>query len=427
MCCASNAAFASRLACIALAAGLCSLEACSADDRARSGSGRLQPSDAGQSQDAALDARNLDAESGNADRAASDASAAYAFELRTTLSFAASALLIGDVTGDARADLIGVHPQLLLFTQQSNGTLSDASTLLDQDVESAILVDANQDGLLDVVFATAHGIGTLPAQNQGAFGAAIMSPGPTGSGALHASDIDRDGHIDIVSPLNGPDNYAVAYLGDGQGRFVPMLLLPEAAPTSPFGALEVADVTGDARADLVLFRHDGVGSIEVYAHDGVRGFAAQPARYAIGNDQTLSANLTLGDIDDDGRNDVLLSAELGLPGIAVLAQTPDGTLERRGAVATGTGVGPVAVLDLDHDGHNEVVALLPNSARVRVYERTPGSYKLTAQTPLVGVTGILPSMAVGDLDSDGCADLAVASAKQISLLYGLACAADSGP
>lgn len=72
--------------------------------------------------------------------------------------------------------------------------------------------------------------------------------------------------------------------------------------------LASADVDGDGAADLVAGNPgcDGPGAVVVYAHDGA-GFAAEPSYLLPGirMDGEIGRQLTAGDFDGDGADDVL--------------------------------------------------------------------------------------------------------------------------
>lgn len=86
--------------------------------------------------------------------------------------------------------------------------------------------------------------------------------------------------------------------------------------------LEVADVTGDGRDDLIVMSGQTYASpnFSVLAQLASGGFAS-PVEYRVG-EGILTSGIGVGDVTGDGRNDVVASYE----GLAVFAQTPLGTL-----------------------------------------------------------------------------------------------------
>ena len=347
----------------------------------------------------------------------------YALVPRTHIAATAHSLAIGDVTSDGRADLVIADGAVKLFEQTDAGALRAGRTLLEGGARNAQLLDLDHDGRLDVLTSGDAGLSALLARGAGEF-AAPRATEASSVEAMYGCDFDRDDRLDVIGLFAERDAAGglAAFAGDGRGAFTARPLRIESSEAGPIGGIAVGDVTSDTNADLIVFRHDMQGSIEVYAHDGVSTFADRPsARHVIGNASTSLAHLALGDLDGDGRTDVLLSAEQGLPGIAVLGQTADGTLERRGAVATNSGVGPVVVRDMDGDGDNDVVAVVPKASEVRVYVRSAGAYRELTRARIVGASSLTDVLAVGDLDADGCNDVAVADDEEIVVLYGRQC------
>jgi adhesin/invasin len=344
--------------------------------------------------------------------------AGYALEARPDSSFGASSIAIGDVTGDGRADLIAANGKLLLAAQTADGQLAPARALAVAAAESVLLVDLDADGLLDIVASNPNGLESLLARGAGSFASALATSGPALRELGSAADVDGDGRSDVLSIAAGSEPAVVAYLGDGQGGFAAQRT-PLAADGGEVAAFAAADLDGDGSLELVVFRRAS-GTVEVYTHDAALGFGLEPVRYVIGNQSSASVRLVIADLDDDGRSDILLAASDGLPGIAVLGQTSSGSFERRGAVATGNGVGAFAIADLDRDGRSDVIAVFPDQALLSVFERAPGSYRALAQARM-SISALQASLAVGDLDADGCLDLAIARLSSTSLFYGANC------
>ena len=341
---------------------------------------------------------------------------------RFTLAFEPSGMAIGDLTGDGRPDLVAAAGQLLLVTQQADGTLSLPMTHLYRGADNLALIDADEDGAMDVLVTTEGGVLWKRFRaSDGPAPAGIPSLGPTIAGVPRVVDVDRDGHQDIVGLVDFMDYDVVAYLGDGKGAFKPKQLLSDPLNERVYRMLATGDVDDDGFDDLVVYRQDnGPGSIEVYLHDRKQGFIADAVRYPVGSPGGFSPQLLIGDLNDDGRNDVLIGTDMQ-PGIAVFGQTANGKLERRGAVATGGGVGPFAVQDVDHDGHSDVIVLRPNQSRVYVYSRLGGAYRELTSVRITIPGSVQPVMAVGDLDSDGCVDVTTVSPNNVSVFYGQHC------
>src|SRR5512139_3385490 len=84
--------------------------------------------------------------------------------------------------------------------------------------------------------------------------------------AVVLADVDRDGHLDVVSGSVEPGAITIAY-GEGGGRFAPPLRLPVEGDVR---ALAVADVDEDGLPDIVV-------SVQRQS-SGIRAWLNQPGR-----------------------------------------------------------------------------------------------------------------------------------------------------
>jgi hypothetical protein len=196
---------------------------------------------------------------------------------------------------------------------------------------------------------------------------------------LHTADLDGDGLNDLVLVNNARSKFTLLYNQTGRTNTpvkvavgkrdlneLPMdarFRLESLSSEKRISSLVVEDLNGDRRPDFAYFGEPK--ELVVQLNQGTNGWAT-PKRYDLG-DGLLDANaLTSGDLNGDGRPDLLMLAEKH---VHVLFQKADGTLaEPEKLPYTGT-VKAVQVLDVDGDGRNDLLLVNwdhPNPFRFRL-------------------------------------------------------------
>jgi hypothetical protein len=334
-----------------------------------------------------------------------------------------------------------------------------------------VVADLNGDGRKDL--ATADQAGSISIFfNQGnrAFEGAI--PMPAGEHAVHlaASDIDRDGRIDLV--VAGHDSGTVGWMrwfrNQGGGSFiespirstlldVPFGLIaedldgdsfPDLAVTRDFlmilwnrgdgtfedpeelttgldpASLAAADFDGDGRPDLAVANR-GSGDVSVLRNLGGRSFAPE-ARYPAGRE---ASHLAAADLDGDGKVDLAVGS-WSIPFISVLRNSGDGTFLAPERHPAWTEQGGILAADLDGDRRPDLVTLTTDEKCVLVLRNRSGG-EFARAVPVIcerpfGTTWPR-GLASADLDDDGRSDLVVTaplvssnqSPDRVQVLFGV--------
>jgi alpha-tubulin suppressor-like RCC1 family protein len=343
---------------------------------------------------------------------------------RLAMPVAVGALAIGDVTGDGREDLVVVSSapfaaegDVLLLRQQSDATLAAPERQGYGAAPSSrpmiLLADIDEDGLRDAVIGHADGFSILRGSAGGLVPPVVVTGSETTSIAI--GDVNGDSHLDVVTtqPLEPP---VTIFLGDGLGAF-PSRRTMALDPLEDWGTdLELADVTGDGFPDLVVYADDAFPDLWVHAHDGVDGFL--PGIEYPAPSWGAAGGISVGDVNGDSLLDVVTAKEIntggsGTAGVHFLLQLPDGTLDSVAPMYAEDLPGPQVIRDLDGDGLQDVVVLHQGSYGLGVYiaEEENWRYELFEQEDVHDVPAGSPwydpfSLALGDLDSDGCLDAA---------------------
>ncbi len=262
-------------------------------------------------------------------------------------------LLAADLDNDGHLDLVGTGKTLAaVWLGRGDGTFEAAPGALGlaaAGAAAAAVIDFDIEGDLDLALAGgASGAADLyrnaldgPLQRVGTRSLPRLEIGD--SKALAASDLDRDGDLDLViGHARG-----VSWLDNlRQGRFVDRSADAGLRPGAAVAALAAADLDDDGFPDLVSAGrglaawHNRRGRFEPWQLAGLDGIEAE-----------LSA-LLAADLDNDGRLDL---AAAGATGVVVL--------QRRGSafaavpVAAGPAAAAVVVaVDLDRDGDLDLAA-----------------------------------------------------------------------
>jgi hypothetical protein len=330
-------------------------------------------------------------------------------------------VLIGDVNGDELVDAVVVSGgSLLVFENTGTRALSLAGSYPEgfgRSGADAELGDWNGDGLLDVVAAAEHDITVMQNDGKGGFlpGIRIVQPGQS-NGAFSDSrvrlvDLDRDGNLDALLKAAR----LVAYFGDGAAG------VREARPilsTASFVDVDLLDVDDDGRLDML-----GLSSAsELFALAGADGgFSTRWTRLATEIYKGFPRSVGVGDIDGDGRGDIVLTGGGNNPALGVLLHaTGLAELER---LTTDQGPRGSAVADVNGDGLDDVVVLHSGFLRVGVHLQCGGRLlpERLLSAPQTS-SGEHRGVAVGDLDADGCQDVAIADSEhKLFVLFGQRC------
>lgn len=309
----------------------------------------------------------------------------------------------GDIDADGDTDLVVGQT---ILQNAGDGTFTSTGTVTEYaGFQPSRLVDVNGDGAADLVTGAADG--TLPAggylelaDGDGGFGdATLVFDNPHGLALDFAvADVSGDGHVDIVfvapDHASTPATSLVVHLGDGTGSFGPaqrqslgLGVLADAVLAHDIdedGDLDIVAASPSADDQILIFPNDGAGQM-----GPATGLYPRTGREICG--------LVVVDLDEDGHLDLLV----GDPRSSrVLLRRGDGTgaflPDEPRAVALGTCPEPQLVADITGDGRLDLVT---------------GGVKVLRDDGVGGYVedrGVLDGWPiVAELDGDGRPDLAV--------------------
>jgi hypothetical protein len=348
--------------------------------------------------------------------------------------FATESAVIADVNRDGKPDLIvaiqndpfGAHlTNGLVGVVLGNGDGTFGTPVIydsgGNDAVSVAVADLNGDGAPDIVvgnscvwlssgcsFTTA---GVLLGGGDGTFAPAVpVNLGGSSSQQIAIADVNGDDKPDLLAIVAAPFNGAVAILlGNGDGTFqAPTLVL---LGGMVMYSLAVGDVNGDGRPDVVASGAGGSGGpsrgiARVLLGNGDGTFQISPTPYDSGVSAGGWANsVALGDLNGDGALDLAI-ANYPDSTTGVLLGNGDGTFGSTVLYDSGSRLAWVnTIADVNGDSKRDlIVANAAGAVGVLV-----GNGDGTFQPPQTyAIPGDALSVVAADVNRDGRPDLAVA-------------------
>ncbi len=349
---------------------------------------------------------------------------------------------IADLNGDGRNDVITIEstnsPQrMLIYYQNASGTLDAAVVVTVPDVliSSLAVGDLNHDGKADVAVS-----GTAISALSGFLGRALVYYQNATSGTLSLgkvdtvssqsvgdlaiADLDGDGRNDLVVA-------ALWQVQPGQGRLSIFYqnqdgtLGPEHVYDNVgviAGEIRVADVTGDGRNDIVL--QNDLLSLAVITQKADGTLNPVPHKYAVQTSYwTTFYSFAVGDVNGDGRNDVVVLDPGNNGYLNVFLQSAQGTLVRTLPDTLADIPYGIQIADINGDGLNDLIADetvpgVPTAVgEVLVfYQRTDHTFsaptRYTFPTMSGGGSFVHQALSIGDVTGDGWPDAVMTWANE---------------
>ncbi len=318
-----------------------------------------------------------------------------------------------DFNGDGKIDFItnGRNSTSAIFISEGNGNFD--RTMLSRNGGTNIpvalhLTDMDADGDLDMVSTSLDLTNTSISEQKIAwykndgkntFGHQRLISTTTDSAvAISSADFDNDGDMDIVAAC-ASDNSILLYKQQGNANFgTPITISSNTIdPTAVFAA----DLSGDGNADILSASYEDQ-KIAWYKNDGNGGFGNQ-------NVLTTSADgaqvVLAADLDNDSDLDVLY-ASINDHTVAWFKNNGNDMFSNENFISNqDTYVNSVDVFDVEMDGDLDIITCSVLNGYILWYENDGAGNFSTADT--IAENGEFGMVSLYDLDADGDKDILV--------------------
>jgi hypothetical protein len=362
--------------------------------------------------------------------------------------YASWSVAVADVNGDGKPDLLVANycandecetdGSVGVLLGNGDGTFQPAVTYDSGGYHAFGLAvkDVNGDGKPDLLVANncidtncANGsVSVLLGNGNGTFGAAnSYSSGGYEAQSIAVADVNKDGKPDLVVgnaiclPIGACETGSVGVLlGNGDGTFQPVMTYGGSGAQS----VAVADVNGDGKPDVIVATcgdsECATGAVGLLLGNGDGTFQNTISYDSSG---TGATSVAVGDVNGDGRPDLLVSNDCGNYGNYDCTTGTVGVLLNKGKGAFSAALNynsggykslAVAVADLNGDGKPDMVATnwaVNSDNSAGIVGVLLGNGNGTFQTTVGYGTGgyIADFVAVADVNGDGKPDIIVAN------------------
>ena len=248
-------------------------------------------------------------------------------------------------------------------------------------------------------------------------------PGPSG---LALGDLDGDGKLDLVVANGGGGNNTISVLRNSStsgsitgSSFAPKIDFTTGG-TYPIGVV-IGDIDGDGKQDIIVVNNSG-NSVSVFRNTSTPGTVSLAARVDFPTGPG-PARVACGDLDGDGKPDLAVTCIDGGNAVgnivSVLRNTssPGSASFAARVDLTTAGSDPqgIAITDVDGDGKSDLVVAIVHSNAIAIFRNVGNTGSITTGSfaPEADfATTLFPlDVVIGDIDGDGKPDVAVTNAS----------------
>ncbi len=264
-------------------------------------------------------------------------------------------------------------------------------------------------------------------------------------------DTDNDGKGEFLCAYTDLDeNYLLMYEANGDNTYDLVWYWKYPVKANTFAGIAVGDLDGNNIPEIVItlpsqtdiipnpprlwaFQWNGVQGENKYGnYSGDVNTATAEWNFDLPNSVDFRPySLVIEDIDNDGRNELIVGIRQGVNGQQVLVVSVDGefagfatwAVEYSLSGLSGGSLYSVTTGDLDGDGKKEIYALIWNYLTLHIIECTgPDTYQLVNSLETIyqssGVDyGAIDAVRVADVNGDGVNELYIAGTEQDNTIF----------
>ncbi|MET1255719.1 FG-GAP repeat domain-containing protein [Aliikangiella maris] len=261
--------------------------------------------------------------------------------------------------------------------------------------------DLNGDGKEEIIVGHSTGLTIINHISASEYSKQLVTS--SAADTLSTLDIDQDGNLDLIGlPWRAPANQ---FYGNGMGQISAVSQL--ATNASGYNDQAIGDLNSDGFNDLVVMSGQSYSTpnFSVHLHDGINQLLA-PQTYFVGSSET-TRGLDIGDINGDGRDDIVLSRGRNSPThLWVYTQNAQGELDGPTQLPTYDIPETLKIADLNSDGYEDIVVLHGGWNTLGVYLNSAAGYGTEIRISIPYASHYDPEgLALGDLNQDGCPEM----------------------
>lgn len=332
-----------------------------------------------------------------------------------------TAVEIGDVNNDGRNDVAAISffnygmRYLYIFTQDVNGELKqpvkytiEQPAQFSWDCGSIAIGDINGDSKNDIVIGGANQKIEVFLQNNAGGLDAGVTYATVNSSVVKIADLNNDGRLDIVTTGTGTNSVDIFYQNISGAIGAPVTY----AVTSG-GPIDVLDMNNDGLSDIVVKSSQLSKPLICVLTQQIDGTFTSPTYYSF-NETDLFTAITLGDVNGDGLNDVVIINDW-LHKIEIYKQKETQNFEFAYSLNAYRYLVSGISRDINNDGRQDVIVTHLYGTLGIYFQDSDG--KLIQEEYHLGETHNVPqNIAIGDINGDGLKDIVLAS-KMLHILY----------